>query len=149
MWLEMNGQNTYKIFIPNIASHFLRIVNNINSFTSNEQEQWKNFLYEIWLNSWDMQTYLQLIWSSEKIGSIDYEDVKKFNTNIKNIFQNNSEYIKCILLDNSELKNFLNKINDKNRAIQIIIEYMKYSFDLLIINYETKRISLWIFNITK
>lgn len=145
MWLENNWKQSYITLMPT----YFRIVSNLNYYTKTEQQQWIKFLYEIWFTDWNIQIYLQLVWSSEKIGSIDYEDIKKFDSNLKNIFQNNLEYIKCILLDNSELQIFINKINNKSRALQIIIEYMKYSFDLLIINYETKRISLWIFNITK
>lgn len=149
MWLENTWRNNCKILIPNIVSPFLKIVGDLNSFSKNEQEQWKDFLYEIWFNNSDMQTYMQLIWPTEKIAKINYFDVKKFDNNIKIIFKNNFEYIKCVLLDSNELRIFLNNISDKNRVIQLVIEYIQHSFDLLIVNYETKRISFWIFNIVK
>jgi len=131
---------------------FLKIIRNFFDYSKTEREEWKQFLYDIWFDDYYFETYLKLVNDNYDLTQINYDEVRCFYLKLQFIFIHQKDKTLRVIWQSWIVKNFswlLSRMNSINRVNEIILEYIFEALNSIIIDYETKRISAWIFNIVR
>lgn len=139
-----------KLQLWNVELPLFKILFNNDLFSSIEVSKLDVFLIEIWLTQEDIATYKQL--QKMDILNIDIKKVKLYNDHVLELFSTMKSYILFTISESDVFKDLLINLNkkiivDKNKVLEIIFQYIKFWLLSLVTNYETQRISNWIFNI--
>jgi len=136
----------------NIELPFLKILFNNDLFSAIEVQKLDIFLQDIWLSPEDLETYKQL--QKIDLTSIDREKVRIYEAKIMELFATKKLFIISIINKTDVFIELFKQLNfklsvDKNRILEIIYEYIRFWLLGLVTNYETQRVSKWIFDIVK
>lgn len=126
---------------------YFKIIFDYNIFDAKQKNDWKNFLLDIWFNEDDFQIYKNIIsWNA-----VSKSEINNFENKVNKIFMKNEFFTKESIYNNQYFLNFIKNIkniqDNKAKVCEIIFQYIYSSFRAIIIDYEVKRISMWVFDI--
>lgn len=138
--------------LSNVELPFFKILFNNSLFSEIEINKLHNFLEDIWLSEQDLNTYKEL--QNTDVSLIDREKVKSYHDNIRELFMTRKCFILAVIIKSIEFNEFINmiKIDSKSKEFTIleyVYEYIYFWLLSMVTNFETQRVSKWIFDIIK
>lgn len=131
---------------------FFKVLFNNTNISLIELNKLHIFLKDIWFDDEILDTYQEL----KKIdtSNIDREKVRLYHDKVRELFMTKKYFIISSIKKTDVFNDFISQLNlklsvDKNRILEIIFEYIYFSLLSLVTNYETQRVSKWIFDLTK